>query len=110
MQQLSTGAKAYMFKSVLHDWPDQACREILRNVKPALIGHDSRLLLAETVIPDKNPPWLKCMQDMNMLTLAGKERSVSEWTELLNGSGFRIIDIHGLDQSTYSIIEAVVDG
>lgn len=46
------GAKAYYLKSVLHDWPDEQCKQILSNLKPALKAGYSRILVNELVVPD----------------------------------------------------------
>ncbi|KAL9071369.1 MAG: hypothetical protein Q9161_004228 [Pseudevernia consocians] len=44
------GARAYYLHSVLHNWPDSKCREILSNLKPALTKGYSKLLINEVVI------------------------------------------------------------
>jgi O-methyltransferase domain/Dimerisation domain len=84
------GYDSYLLKHVLHDWTDEKCMMILRNVRKAA-GHDSRLLLLEYVVPPGNQPSLAKEFDLLMLaTFAGKERSESEFQELLAKSGFRL--------------------
>ncbi|KAF2228601.1 S-adenosyl-L-methionine-dependent methyltransferase [Viridothelium virens] len=100
------GAKAYFLKSIFHDWPDDSCRTILRNMKPAMRGHDSRLLLCETVLQDEQPIARDALRDINMLVIAGKERSVKQWDDLLQSEHFVIEKIHGLDGRMSAIIEA----
>ncbi|KAL9093042.1 MAG: hypothetical protein Q9165_004180 [Trypethelium subeluteriae] len=100
------GAKAYFLKSIFHDWPDDSCRTILRNMKPAMRGHDSRLLVCETVLRDEQPNARDALRDINMLVIAGKERSVKQWDDLLQSENFVIETIHGLDGRMSAIIEA----
>jgi hypothetical protein len=44
------GADVYPLKSVLHDWPDEDCVAILRNVRLAL-RPGARLLVIERLVP-----------------------------------------------------------
>lgn len=106
---LLEGAAAYFFKWIFHDWPDARCLNILSNLAPAMRGHASKLLVCDLVIPDKHPPALKALRDINMMQCSGKERSVKQWTELLAKAGFRVVEIHGLQNPTNSVIEAVLD-
>lgn len=43
-----SGAKAYFFKWIFHIWTDEPCRQVLRNLRPAM-GPDSRLLICDIV-------------------------------------------------------------
>lgn len=105
-----TGAAAYLYKWVFHDWPDDYCLTILANLAPAMRGHaSSKLLVCDLVLPDKNPSSLKALRDINMMQCSGKERSVKQWHTLLNKAGFRIVEIHGLGNQMNSVIEAVLD-
>ncbi|KAI9693283.1 MAG: hypothetical protein M1822_005279 [Bathelium mastoideum] len=105
-EQPVKGAKAYLLKRILHDWPDSSCQTILRNLKPAMNGHDSRLLICEAVIDDNNPAERHVLQDINMLLLSGKERSMKQWEDLLAKEGFDVVKYYGVDGRTHSIIEA----
>lgn len=44
-----------------------------------------------------------------MSIVAGKERSVKQWHSLMEGTGFRIAKIIGIDNPVRSIIEAVLE-
>jgi len=44
-------AKAYIFKSILHDWPDDACVKIVKALLPAL-EDDSHVLIGECLMPE----------------------------------------------------------
>jgi hypothetical protein len=43
------GARAYFMRSVLHDWPDEQCRVILRHLKDAMEPGYSRILINDCV-------------------------------------------------------------
>ena len=45
-------AKAYYMRTVLHDWPDDFCLKILKNIREAM-GPDSLLLINENVVPNR---------------------------------------------------------
>lgn len=103
------GAAAYLLKSVLHDWPDAECRTILRNQIPAMRGYKSKMLIVELVLPDFQPDAQKVLYDINMMLVAGRERSLKEWRALLEGSGFRIERIVGQESPARSVIEVDLD-
>lgn len=46
-------ADAYFFRLVFHDWPDQECTEILRNLVPAL-KNGASILICDSVLPEPN--------------------------------------------------------
>ena len=93
------GVDVYMLKSVLHDWSDVDCRAILQSVGRAA-GPHSKLLVVEQVVEAGNGPQSAKWLDLQMLvaTHGGRERTESEWRELLSSSGFeleRIIPTRG---------------
>lgn len=45
------GAKVYYMRRVMHGWPDDDCRKILRNIKVAMKPGYSKMLINEIVIP-----------------------------------------------------------
>lgn len=98
------GAAAYLYQRIFHDWSDAECEKILESLKPAMTSH-SKLLICDVVVQDQ-PPARKVMRDLNMLLVAGRERSQEQWQTLLEGSGFGIDAFHGLENSNNSIIEA----
>ena len=69
-------------------------------------GHDSRLLICETVLEDDKLSPTNVMRDINMLAIGGKERSVKQWEELLRSENFGIEKFHGLDGKMSAVIEA----
>jgi hypothetical protein len=97
------GADVYALKSILHDWPDERCVEILK-----VIHRDSapnaRVIIVEMLLTDAPGP--VTFMDLNMLVmLDGRERTADEYGELLREAGFaveRVVATPGL----YSVIEA----
>ncbi len=104
------GARAYYFRSIFHDWPNEKCREILRNLRPSMRAGYSKLLINDWVIPDKGAALYPSLLDINMMVLfAGMERSESQWHELLESEGFEIVKVWSIP-GTEGCIEAVIKG
>lgn len=102
------GALAYVFRHVLHDWPDEQAREILRQTVPALVKGRSRLLIAERVLPNIRCSQLDATWDLIMMRHSGKERTESQWQELLGSVGLRVRKIWPF-QGEERIIEGVLE-
>ena len=67
----------------------------------------SRLLINELVVPDRGAAWSVTSMDWLMLALgAVRERTESDWRELLESAGMRIVKIWTWEQGTESLIEA----
>jgi len=101
------GGDLYLLKSILHDWPDEQCETIVRNVHRAA-APESRLLVVEMTLPDgpAGPGSPVPLMDMNMLVmLGGRERTASEYAALLARCGYvveRVVPTPG----PFSVIEA----
>ncbi|KAK1462054.1 hypothetical protein CMEL01_14021 [Colletotrichum melonis] len=105
-EQPIKGARAYYMHSVLHDWPDKKCEEILARATAAMKPGYSRLLVNENCIPDTGADWQNTGQDIMMLTLvSSKERTRVEWQSLLEKAGLRILGIYGGGNGVESLIE-----
>ncbi|KAF6238136.1 hypothetical protein HO173_003770 [Letharia columbiana] len=101
------GARAYYLHSVLYDWSDEKCADIVANLKPAMTKGYSQLLITEHVIPDYGANWISTTLDMIMMCcFAGAERTVRDWETLLGNAGFKITGIKGCEPGTESLIEA----
>jgi hypothetical protein len=84
------GCDLYLLKSVLHDWPDDKCEAIVKNVHRAAPA-GSRIVLVEMLLPDAPQPSPVTLMDMNMLVmLGGRERTAREYTDLLNRGGYEV--------------------
>ena len=95
--------------SILHDWPDHKCSEILRNIVAAMKPGYSRLLLNEVVVPNVGAPLPAAMLDIAMLIgPCGMERTDSHWRELLSSVGLEVVHIATAKIAPESVIEAVL--
>lgn len=87
------GADIYLLVRVLHDWSDDDCIRILRNCRAAMT-RSARLLIVEQLLepdPAVGRP-SSYLIDMQMMAMFGsaRERTESEFCELLQPSGFRL--------------------
>lgn len=88
---LPAGADAYLLSRILHDWDDETCVRVLRSCARAMTG-SSRLLVVEKVLPDDDEPHLGKRLDLIMAALThGRERTATEYAELLAAAGLRTI-------------------
>jgi hypothetical protein len=104
--EIPVEADLYLMKFILHDWNDEQCDTILANLaKSAKTG--SKLLLVETVVEENdNQPSASKVMDLNMLVMTGgKERTATEYSQLLEKAGFKLIAVHPTP-SPLQIVEA----
>ena len=86
-------ADAYVLRWVLHDWSDQECIRLLRNVREAM-QPKARLMIVESIIPGGSKFDMGKWMDLNMMVMAtGKERTEAEFAALLKNAGFELISI-----------------
>lgn len=89
------GADGYLLSHVLHDWPDEECDAILRNVRRA-VPAGGRLLVIEPVITSgADSDVAKALDVISLLTTGGRHRSAEEHRSLLARAGFRLMRILG---------------
>lgn len=92
---------------VLHDWPDAKCAVILSHLREAMVPGYSKLLINEAVLSDTGAPWQQTSLDWTMMgMLVSRERTESQWRELLAKAGLRISGIWRKDSE--SVIAAVL--
>jgi acetylserotonin N-methyltransferase len=86
-------ADLYAVGRILHDWSDQKVAALLRTVFDRLPSGGA-LLIAEKLLNDDGVgPLAANMQSLNMLVVTeGQERSLPEFTRLLNAAGFTHIE------------------
>jgi hypothetical protein len=98
---------AYLIKSTLHDWDDDKAGRILSNICTAMPPH-GRVLVIEVVFgPEKMiPPPHRFIDLEMMVTFGGRERSAEEYADLLHGAGLRLNQVHSIEGSVFSIMEA----
>lgn len=105
-----TGARVYYLKMVLHDWPDEQCKKILENLKPALKDGYSWILLNEIIIPDTGAGWFETSVDMIMLCAhSAQERRERDWRALVDGvGGLKVRNVWNVDGAVEKVIEIVL--
>ncbi|GAU68700.1 putative O-methyltransferase [Streptomyces sp. NBRC 110611] len=102
------GGDVYVLKHVLHDWPDDACRRILRTCRAAMAA-GRRLLVIESVLPPGNAPHFGKTMDVAMMAVVdGRERTADEFATLLSAGGFRLTRVLPT-AACPSIVEAVAE-
>ena len=81
---------ALILSRILHDWSDEACLRILRGCRAAMTP-GAELLILERIIGDGAGQRSDKEADVHMyVVLGGKERTLDEFTALLNASGFAL--------------------
>ncbi|XP_051030999.1 LOW QUALITY PROTEIN: acetylserotonin O-methyltransferase-like [Phodopus roborovskii] len=83
-------ADLYVLARVLHDWPDEACAELLGRTRGG-DGRGSALLIVEAVLDrGGRGPLPALLLSLNMLAqAAGRERTEAEFRALTRAAGFR---------------------
>jgi SAM-dependent methyltransferase len=84
------GGDLYLLKAVLHDWNDEQCIAILRNIRQAM-PEGGRLLIVEGVLPARVDPRQvgAYLSDLNMLVNhGGLERTADDFRILCEKAGF----------------------
>ncbi|MBV8907259.1 MAG: hypothetical protein JOZ22_26755 [Acidobacteriia bacterium] len=104
---VTPGYDAYFIKSTLHDWNDEKSVDILSNIREAMPGH-GRVLITEMVLePGKSIGHPHRFIDLEMMvSFGGKERTADDFQRLLKASGMRFEQLHPIDGSFFSIVEA----
>jgi hypothetical protein len=99
-----SGADAYLMRHVLHDWTDEECVQILRNVRK-VIPSNGRVLVVEFSVSGPNEASLG--KDLDMIMLAfpnGKERTSAEYGALFQQAGFRLSGVTST-RTAVSVVE-----
>ena len=89
-EAIPAGSRAYLMKSVIHDWDDDEALQILRKCRK-VIPENGALLLLEMGLSAPNQPSIGKVIDLFMLVLTGGlERTVEEYRDLLARASFRL--------------------
>ncbi|KAL0480441.1 O-methyltransferase [Acrasis kona] len=97
---------AYIMRSILHDWSDDASLSILQTVRKA-IPKDKVLLIIEIVFDEPYDYNIaKRRSDTTMQIIGGKERSRSQFERLLSEAGFVLNKVVST-RSIHSVVEAI---
>ena len=96
-------ADLYLLKFILHDWDDESCRKILRNIRRAM-QPGARVVIVEMIVSHDSIG--AALMDVGMMTcFTGREREEDEFTHLLEAAELKV------DRTTplhppYRLIEA----
>ena len=104
------GCDAYLLKHIVHDWDDERATTVLKRCRMSMTA-DARLYLIESVVPGDPAAFDAAMlvRDLTMLiSLPGRERTESEFADLLAASGMRLMDVNPLPSpgQPYSLLSA----
>ncbi|KAK1831965.1 Demethylsterigmatocystin 6-O-methyltransferase [Podospora conica] len=94
-------AHVYYLRKVLHDYYDDKCQTILRQVVKAM-APTSRVVLCEYVMPegeDLGRDVFPYLLDFLLFMLGGLERTEAQWRQLLDSVGLEIVHIWRLKDS-----------
>lgn len=101
----SIGARIYYMRQIIHDWPDDECREILAQITQAM-NKDSRLLIDDYVMPATGADFRTIHMDITMMLYQrSEERTERRFRNLLESAGLEVVHIWTPPTSFESIIE-----
>lgn len=109
--EVAAGGDLYLLSQILHDWDDEHCRIILRNIRRA-IAPRGRLVILEAPLPDKvTGPHPAVDLDLLMMVLTGgRERTIEQYRDLLTPEGFTLTTVrHDLAPGGIALLEAVAN-
>lgn len=103
------GAKAYLLRNVLHDWPDSHCQQILEMLKHAMTPGYSKILINEIMMPEQGANSMTTALDMIMfLKYSSKERRKAEWYQLMESVGLKTVKVWDCGDGPEKLIEVEI--
>ena len=105
-----TGARAYFFQVVSHDWPNADVARMFVEVNKAMTPGYSKLLIYEVMLPTQGATHLMTTLDLALMSCtSGLERTEEAWRVLLKQGGFKVTSISRHPMAVESIIEAEIN-
>jgi len=89
-ESVPDGGDIYLLKSILHDWDDAECVQILRNCRRAIVDGGRLLICDNLVKPANQPDGAKWGDLMMLVVLTGRERTEEEFRALFAEAGFSL--------------------
>jgi hypothetical protein len=85
------GADVYLLKNIIHNWSDEECITILKNIRSVMPAH-GKIMIIEMILDEDNTASFGKLIDLQMMVFmeAGKERTRKEFESLLDNAGLRI--------------------
>ena len=91
---------------MLHDWSEDKGRDILKNTITAMKKGYSKIIINEMVVKNEGAGWTETQWDMTMMVcLSSKERTETQWRELIKPVGLKVVKIWRNVSAIESIIE-----
>ncbi|GAA1824416.1 methyltransferase [Luedemannella flava] len=105
LRDVPPGADAYLFKGVIHNWPDHDAVTVLRHCRQAMTA-DGRVLLIDWLVPTGDTAHPSKLIDLSMLLVyGGRERTREEFVGLLAEAGLRLERV--FEAPPLTMVEAV---
>jgi hypothetical protein len=95
-------------RRLLTDFPNSEVLDILRNTVSAM-GPESRLLIAEMLIPDRAIAGQAVMVyaiDLGLMAISGGQRTLDEYRGIIEQAGLRLVKVHKRQDSYNVMLEA----
>nr|XP_057933739.1 acetylserotonin O-methyltransferase 2 [Doryrhamphus excisus] len=100
-------ADLYILARIIHDWSEEKCLTLLKKLYRACKPGGGVLLVEATLMENRRGPIMTQLFSLNMLVqMEGRERPPSQYTMLLNRSGFTNVQVCRTGKS-YDAILAV---
>ena len=81
---------------MLHNYPDDKCLVILKNLIQAM-DKDSLILIDGMVLPNSGVHWQAIQADLTVIAAFGsRERTREQWDALIDRAGLKILSIHSM--------------
>ncbi|KAE8131158.1 S-adenosyl-L-methionine-dependent methyltransferase [Aspergillus pseudotamarii] len=105
-----TGARAYFFHAVPHDWPNADVARMFAEVKKVMTPGYSKLLIYEIMLPAQGATHLMTTLDLALMSCtSGLERTEEAWRALLKEGGFKVMSISRHPMAVEGVIEAEIE-
>ena len=106
LRSVPAGGDLYLLKQILHNWDDAQCLAILKSVREA-IAPSGRVVVIDRLLPETIGPDMAFEFDLLMMIWShGRERSLTQFSELLGTAGFAVDKVQA-NPGRMSVIEAV---
>jgi hypothetical protein len=100
-----SGALIYFIRRCLHDYSDEDCVGILKQLVAAA-APDSKILICEQIVENPPPP-LVAQTDFCMINIAGKERTSKMFEELAAQAGLKVSSVSVAQGTPVGMVECV---
>jgi SAM-dependent methyltransferase len=108
-REIPAGADVYLFRHIIHDWLDEEVVTILKNCRAAM-KPNSRVVLAETIVPAGNEFAFVKWLDLNMLAIPeGRERTEEDYRRLFNAAGLKLTRVIDTPAEIHLIEAAITE-